>query len=153
MSNQIELLQSQINDLDKENKYLKKVIDDLNLKIQELQTSHVGTTEQEFNIEIDAESANKYVTGDLIVGNDTNTLSFVVKDKEGKMLGNVVTVLKRENGLPVQASKSNAFGQVNFNSAQIGEYFISLEREGYKFPKVKVKLEGKNIPIFEIRAI
>lgn len=154
MQDEISELKKKIEELGNENAYLKKVIGDLNLKLQELQ---VGKSDQQHTglpkITIDSTTAKQYASSEFGLQSSVNAPNFITKDQAGKMLGDVVAILKRGNGLPIQASKSNAFGQVKFSPIPNGNYQISLEKKGYTFPLIDLVINGEMISSFEIRSI
>ncbi|HOU75699.1 MAG TPA: hypothetical protein PK957_01080 [Candidatus Dojkabacteria bacterium] len=154
MQDEISELKKKIEELGNENAYLKKVIGDLNLKLQELQ---VGKSDQPSSglpkITIDSTTAKQYASSEFGLQSSINAPNFITKDQAGKMLGDVVAILKRGNGLPIQASKSNAFGQVKFSPIPNGNYQISLEKKGYTFPLIDLVINGEMISSFEIRSI
>lgn len=154
MSDELVTLKKKNEELRNEIAYLKRVIGDLNLKLQELQTGDVSEKNSGLpKITISSSTAKEYASTEFGLQSSTNAPNFITKDNAGKMLGDVVAILKRGNGLPIQASKSNAFGQVRFSPIPNGNYQISLEKKGYTFPLIDLIINGEMINSFEVRSI
>ena len=154
MGDELIALKKKLEELTNENAYLKRVIGDLNLKLQELQggaKTSGGTNLPK--IVINSNTAKQYANQELGLESTPNAPNFVTRDNAGKMLGDVVAILKRGSGLPIQASKSNAFGHVKFSPIPNGTYQISLEKKGYTFPLIEIVINGETINAFEIRSL
>lgn len=154
MTDELVALKKKLEELTNENAYLKRVIGDLNLKLQELQGSGNDSNKKDLpKIIIDSNTSKQYANIGLELEATTNAPNFVTRDSAGKMLSDVVAILKRGSGLPIQASKSNAFGNVKFSSIPNGTYQISLEKKGYTFPLIEIVINGELIKAFEIRSL
>lgn len=106
-------------------------------------------------IEITNSNVQQYLSKDTIpnLKQYKNTINIIVKDSAGKIIDNVVTVIKDVNGSPIRAAVSNEFGQIiNNNPLDNGRYKVTLSKEGYTFPDLDVEMKGKNYPILEITA-
>lgn len=79
-----------------------------------------------------------------------NAVSGVVKNKEGKTLEGILVIIKRENGEPVRALKTNILGQFAITTPlSNGVYILEVDKSGStkeKFDIIKVTAEGKPIP-------
>lgn len=79
-----------------------------------------------------------------------NAVSGIVKNKEGKTLEGILVIIKRENGEPVRALKTNILGQFAITTPlSNGVYILEIDKSGStneKFDIIKVTAEGKTIP-------
>lgn len=70
---------------------------------------------------------------------------------EKRIIDSAIIEIRDPQGTPVRALKTNQLGQFQTATPLAnGEYEIELEKEGYSFDIIKVKLEGKPIPPIEI---
>lgn len=82
-----------------------------------------------------------------------NVINGVVKDSQGRLLYNVIIVVKDEAGQPVRALKSNKIGQFAISTPlPNGVYTMELEAPDKSFDIIEVDLGGKVLPPIEIRA-
>ena len=73
------------------------------------------------------------------------------REKTGKIVEGVVTVIKNMEGSPIRAAVSNDFGQIiNNNPLDDGKYKVTLTKEGLSFPEYNIELKGKKYPILDI---
>ncbi len=80
-----------------------------------------------------------------------NIITGMIKDKDGKLIENVIMEINDLQGLTVRALRSSKLGQ--FRTATPlpnGTYQISLEKEGYNFDIIKIELKGEIVPPIEI---
>jgi hypothetical protein len=79
-----------------------------------------------------------------------NAVSGVVKNKDGKTLEGILVIIKRENGEPVRALKTNILGQFAITTPlSNGTYILEIDKTGatkQKFDIIKITAEGKVIP-------
>lgn len=74
-----------------------------------------------------------------------------IHDKDKKIIESAILEIRETNGNPVRALKSNRLGQ--FQTATPlpnGNYEIEVEKEGFLFDVIKIRLGGKIIPPVEI---
>jgi hypothetical protein len=82
-----------------------------------------------------------------------NIINGVVADQLGKLLSDVIVVVKDEAGTPVRALKTNPLGQFSISTPlSNGVYSIEAEKEGYKFGIIYQEVKGGVLPPLEIRA-
>lgn len=80
-----------------------------------------------------------------------NIIVGFIHDKDKKIIESAILEIRESNGNPVRALKSNRLGQ--FQTATPlpnGNYEIEVEKEGYLFDVIKIRLGGKIIPPVEI---
>jgi hypothetical protein len=87
------------------------------------------------------------------ITNMPNAVSGVVKTKEGKTIEGILVIIKRENGEPVRALKTNILGQFSITTPlSNGVYVIEVNNTGAndeKFDIIKLTVDGKVIPPLE----
>lgn len=82
-----------------------------------------------------------------------NVINGVVKDKDGLLIPDVVIVVRDPDDEPVRALKTNKVGQFAISTPlPNGTYLIELEKEGYKFDIIEVKLKGEILAPIEIQS-
>lgn len=82
-----------------------------------------------------------------------NTLVGMVLDKNGKIIEGAIIEIRNAKGVPVRALKTNKLGQFrSVTPLDDGEYEIEMEKEGYLFDVLKIKMSGAIIEPLEIRA-
>lgn len=82
-----------------------------------------------------------------------NTLVGMVLDQEGKIIEGAIIEIRDTKGIPVRALKTNKLGQFrSVTPLDNGEYEIEIEKEGYQFDILKIKLKGEVVEPLEIRA-
>lgn len=82
-----------------------------------------------------------------------NIINGVVADQTGKLLPDVIIVVKDEEGTPVRALKTNPLGQFTISTPlSNGAYSIEAEKEDYKFDIIYQEVKGGVLPPLEIRA-
>lgn len=82
-----------------------------------------------------------------------NTLVGMVLDKNGKILENAIIEIRDSRGIPVRAFRTNKLGQFrSVTPLDDGDYEIEIEKEGFKFDILKIKLTGAVVEPLEIRA-
>ncbi|GIW69386.1 MAG: hypothetical protein KatS3mg101_0133 [Patescibacteria group bacterium] len=83
-----------------------------------------------------------------------NTLHGVVKDANGKVLTNVLLIVKNEEDEPVRALKTDSLGRFELLSAlNNGKYTIEVkpsDEQKLSFEKISVELKGDVVPPFVI---
>lgn len=80
-----------------------------------------------------------------------NIIVGFIHDKDKKIIDSAILEIRETNGNPVRALKSNRLGQ--FQTAtplSNGDYEIEVEKEGFLFDVIKIRLGGKIIPPVEI---
>ena len=81
-----------------------------------------------------------------------NLISGVVKDKEGKLLENIVVIIKDQDGDPVRALKTNRLGQFAISTPlENGDYTVEISSKERYFDIMKVTANGSILPILEFR--
>lgn len=82
-----------------------------------------------------------------------NTLVGMVLDQQGKIVEGAIIEIRDSKGIPVRALKTNKLGQFrSVTPLDNGEYEIEIEKEGYQFDILKIKLKGEVVEPLEIRA-
>ena len=82
-----------------------------------------------------------------------NVINGIIKDAKGFLLTDVIIVVKDKGGEPVRALKTNKIGQFAISTPlPNGVYVLELEREGYNFDMIEIKLEGNVLLPIEVRA-
>ena len=81
-----------------------------------------------------------------------NIISGVVKDREGKLLENIVVIIKDQDGDPVRALKTNKLGQFAIStSLENGDYIVEVSTKGRHFDIMKVVTNGSVLSPIEFR--
>ncbi len=81
-----------------------------------------------------------------------NIVSGVVRDKEGKLLENVVVIIKDQDGDPIRALKTNRLGQFAISAPlENGEYTVEVSSRGRYFDIMKVTTDGSVLLALEFR--
>lgn len=84
------------------------------------------------------------------ITNMPNSISGIVKNKEGKTIEGILVIIKRENGEPVRALKTNILGQFLITTPlSNGVYVVEVDKagsSGEKFDIIKLTVDGKVIP-------
>jgi hypothetical protein len=124
----------------------------------------IGNTKQNINpveqktgstLTISEENIQNYAAKESIpnLTQHKNTINIIIKDSSGKILEDVVSVIKNEDGSPIRAAVSNEFGQIiNNNPLDNGKYKVTLSKEGLSFPELNIEMKGREYPILEITA-
>lgn len=82
-----------------------------------------------------------------------NTVHGLVDDQSQQPLAGVIVLIKNAQGSPVRALRTNKLGQFFATTPlESGTYYIELEKDGYKFDVVEIKLEGQPLSPLEIKA-
>lgn len=82
-----------------------------------------------------------------------NTLVGMVLDQEGKIIEGAIIEIRDSQGIPVRALKTNKLGQFrSVTPLDNDQYEIEIEKEGYQFDILKIKLTGEVVEPLEIRA-
>ena len=82
-----------------------------------------------------------------------NTINIIVREKTGRIVEGVVSVIKSMEGSPIRAAVSNDLGQIiNNNPMDNGKYKVTLTKEGLSFPEFNIELKGNKYPILDITA-
>ena len=81
-----------------------------------------------------------------------NIISGIVKDKEGKLLENIVVIIKDQDGDPVRALKTNRLGQFAIStSLENGDYMVEVSTKERHFDIMKVVTNGSVLSPIEFR--
>ena len=76
-------------------------------------------------------------------GKIPNIVSGVVKDKEGKLLENVVVIIKDQDGDPARALKTNRLGQFTISTPlENGDYTVEVSNKQRTFGIIKIETDG-----------
>ena len=76
-------------------------------------------------------------------GKIPNIVSGVVKDKEGKLLENVVVIIKDQDGDPARALKTNRLGQFAISTPlENGNYTVEVSNRQRTFGIIRVETDG-----------
>ena len=87
----------------------------------------------------------------ILAPDKANIISGIIKNKENKLVGEVLVEIKDSQNFPVRTLKSNSLGQFKITlPLEDGAYSIEAEKEGLEFDTIKIKLEGKIIQPLEI---
>lgn len=82
-----------------------------------------------------------------------NVINGVVKDVNGFLLSGTIIVVKDKNDEPVRALKTNQVGQFAISTAlPNGTYLMEVEKDGYEFDYIEIKLTGELLAPIEIRS-
>jgi hypothetical protein len=82
-----------------------------------------------------------------------NTIHGLVDDPDGLAITGAVVLVKNAAGAPVRALRTNKLGQFLASTPlENGTYTIEVEKEGFVFDEVKIKLTGTSLPPVEIKA-
>ncbi len=82
-----------------------------------------------------------------------NVLVGMVLSKDDLIIEGAIIEIRNSQGVPVRALKTNKLGQFEIATPLENDtYEIEIEKEGYKFDIIKIKVEGKIIPPIEIKA-
>lgn len=80
-----------------------------------------------------------------------NSINGIVKTAKGKLLSDVVIIIKDITGHNLRALKSNELGQfVVTTSLPNGDYRVEVNKSGYTFDVVEMTLDGTVLPPVEI---
>lgn len=81
-----------------------------------------------------------------------NLISGVIKDKEGKLLENIVVIIKDQDGDPVRALKTNRLGQFSISTPlENGDYTVEVSSKERYFDIMKVTADGSVLSPLEFR--
>ncbi len=81
-----------------------------------------------------------------------NIVSGVVRDKEGKLLENVVVIIKDQDGDPIRALKTNRLGRFAISAPlENGEYTVEVSSRERYFDIMKVTTDGSVLLALEFR--
>lgn len=81
-----------------------------------------------------------------------NTLVGMVLGQEDKLIEGAIIEIRDSRGLPVRALKTNKIGQFrSVTPLDNGQYEIEIEKEGYQFDILKIRLTGAVVNPLEIR--
>lgn len=81
-----------------------------------------------------------------------NIISGTVKDREGKILENVVVIIKDQDGDPVRALKTNKLGQFAISTPlENSDYTIEVSSKEKYFDIMKITADGSILPPLEFR--
>jgi len=81
-----------------------------------------------------------------------NIISGIVKDKEGKLLENIVIIIKDQDNDPVRALKTNKLGQFAIStSLENGSYTVEVSNKDRHFGIIRVTTDGSILSPVELR--
>ena len=81
-----------------------------------------------------------------------NLISGTVKDRQGKLLENLVIIIKDQDGDPVRALKTDRLGQFTIATPlENGSYTVEVSGRGESFGIMKVVIDGAVLPPLEFR--
>jgi hypothetical protein len=82
-----------------------------------------------------------------------NVINGIIKDKNGLLVSDVIIVVKDVDDDPVRALKTNKIGQFAISTPlPNGTYTMELEKDGYEFDIIEIKVAGEILAPIEIRA-
>lgn len=82
-----------------------------------------------------------------------NTLVGMVLDQQNKIIEGVIIEIRDSRDIPVRALKTNKLGQFrSVTPLDNGKYEIEIEKEGYQFDTLKIKLTGEVVEPLKIHA-
>ena len=123
----------------------KKLEEFLNEAI--LNTAHTPTKEQHDVTQAQFINPNEIPT----LTQKPNAINGVVKDQNGKLVPDVVIMIKDAASHNLRALKSNKLGQFVVTTPLVdGQYFIESTKPGFTFQVVEVKLDGSVMPPIEV---
>ncbi|NTV30660.1 hypothetical protein HGA91_01595 [candidate division WWE3 bacterium] len=80
-----------------------------------------------------------------------NAVNGVVKDQNGRLLPDMVVMIKDAANHNLRAMKSNKLGQFVVTTPLVnGQYYIEVSKPGFTFAVVEVKLDGGILPPIEV---
>jgi len=81
-----------------------------------------------------------------------NIISGTVKDREGRLLENIVVIIKDQDGDPVRALKTNKLGQFAISTPlENGDYAVEVSTKERHFDIIKVVTDGSVLSPIEFR--
>lgn len=140
---------------------LKQSLSSLQTQVEkQVGTIESGVNEQELPVVAPQKPATRIVQPRKAIGrmapaitNIPNVVNGIVKDKQGLLLPDVVIVVKDKDDIPARALKSNKVGQFAVSTPlPNGTYLIELEKDGYEFDIIEVKLKGDILAPIEIQS-
>ncbi|MDO8515261.1 MAG: PrgI family protein [bacterium] len=82
-----------------------------------------------------------------------NTVHGLIDDRAGQAISGVIVLIKNAQGSPVRALRTNKLGQFFATTPlESGTYYIELEKDGYQFDTVEIKLVGESLSPISIKA-
>ncbi len=82
-----------------------------------------------------------------------NLISGVVKDAQDQILPGVIVIIKNIQGTSVRALRTNKVGQFLASTPlESGTYYLEMDKEGYHFDILEIKLDGNVVTPLEIEA-
>lgn len=85
--------------------------------------------------------------------NRPNILVGMVLDSANQMIEGAILEIRRSDGMPVRALKTNKLGQFQIVTPLDNDiYEIEVEKEGFEFDIIKIETKGEIIQPLEIRA-
>jgi hypothetical protein len=82
-----------------------------------------------------------------------NLIAGTIRDNTGVIIPGTIVIIKNAEGISVRALRTNKVGQfVASTPLESGVYFLEMEKEGYQFDTLQIKLDGTIIPPLEITA-
>ncbi len=82
-----------------------------------------------------------------------NIVTGTVKDLSGKVVDNVVVLIKNAGGAPVRALRTNKLGQFMASTPlENGNYTVEMEKEGWNFTPKAIELDGSIMAPLEMAA-
>jgi len=81
-----------------------------------------------------------------------NIVTGAVRDREGKLLENMVVIIKDQDGDPVRALKTNRLGQFAITTPlEIGDYAAEVSSPTKSFAIIKISADGSVLPAVDFR--
>ncbi len=85
---------------------------------------------------------------------EPNVLAGMVTDANGKIIESAIVEIQDSEGNPTRVLKTNALGQFKASTQLAnGEYLVIPEKDGVKFDRVKVVMNGNIVQPIKIQAI
>lgn len=160
--------EAQLKDLKKQFEETNRQINDLQIKMQALagsdttaiqnQIQELEKKKGELDFDIEKMQPNIIVRAPVLqktisLTDVPNIINGNVTNQQNAPLDSTVVIIKDEAGNAIRALKTNQIGQfIASTPLENGTYYLEFERQGNNFDVLKIVLDGKVIPPFEIHA-
>ena len=77
----------------------------------------------------------------------------MVVNQQGKIIENAIVEIQDNTGNTNRVLRTDRLGQFRIATPLVnGEYLVLVEKEGYHFDIIKIKMEGRVMPPLKIKA-
>lgn len=137
----------------------KEVANDIEKKEEYVPEIKTETTSK---VDLNIQKQKLGATGSAVFGSipmpdtptEPNVLAGMVTDSMGKIIEGAIVEIQDSAGNPSRVLKTNALGQFKASTQLAnGEYLVVPEKEGRRFDRVKVTLNGQIVQPIKIQAI